>query len=107
MAAKAVAAGQSNDVSLNKINYEKKRQQEKELRKITSRIEKVEQEIHLLESEIAVIDQKLASPENHVEALADETIYQKYESLKNKLLIAMDSWESLHSELDMFKNGDS
>ena len=107
MAAKAAAAGQSEEVSLNKINYEKKRQQEKELRKITGRIEKVEQEIHQLESEIAAIDQKLASPENHVEALADGTIYERYESLKNKLVSAMDDWEALHSELDNFKNAGS
>lgn len=107
MAAKAAAAGQSEVVSLNKINYEKKRQQEKDLRKITSRIEKVEQEIHQFESEIASIDQKLASPENHVEALADGTIYERYESLKNKLVSAMDDWEALHSELDNFKNAGS
>ncbi|GAP42247.1 protein containing ATPase component of ABC transporter with duplicated ATPase domains [Lentimicrobium saccharophilum] len=107
MAAKAAAAGQSEEVSLNKINYEKKRQQEKELRKITGRIEKVEQEIHQLESEIASIDQKLASPENHVEVLADGTIYERYESLKNKLVSAMDDWEALHSELDNFKNAGS
>lgn len=107
MAAKAAAAGQSEEVSLNKINYEKKRQQEKDLRKITSRIEKVEQEIHQFESEIASIDQKLASPENHVEALADGTIYERYESLKNKLVSAMDDWEALHSELDNFKNAGS
>lgn len=107
MAAKAAAAGQSEEVSLNKINYEKKRQQEKDLRKITSRIEKVEQEIHQFESEIASIDQKLASPENHVEALADGTIYERYESLKNKLVSAMDDWEALHGELDNFKNAGS
>ncbi|KAF5039879.1 ATP-binding cassette (ABC) antibiotic efflux pump [anaerobic digester metagenome] len=107
MVAKAAAAGQSEEVSLNKINYEKKRQQEKDLRKITSRIEKVEQEIHQFESEIASIDQKLASPENHVEALADGTIYERYESLKNKLVSAMDDWEALHSELDNFKNAGS
>lgn len=107
MAAKAAAAGQSEEVSLNKINYEKKRQQEKDLRKITSRIEKVEQEIHQFESEIASIDQKLASPENHVEALADGTIYERYESLKNKLVSAMDDWEALHCELDNFKNAGS
>lgn len=107
MAAKAAAAGQSEEVSLNKINYEKKRQQEKDLRKITSRIEKVEQEIHQFESEIASIDQQLASPENHVEALADGTIYERYESLKNKLVSAMDDWEALHSELDNFKNAGS
>lgn len=104
MAAKAAAAGQSEEVSLNKINYEKKRQQEKDLRKITSRIEKVEQEIHQLESEIATIDQQLASPEKHIEALADGTIYERYELLKNKLVSAMDDWEALHSELDNFKN---
>jgi ATP-binding cassette subfamily F protein 3 len=104
MAAKAAAAGQSEEVSLNKINYEKKRQQEKDLRKITSRIEKVEQEIHQLESEIASIDQQLASPEKHIEALADGTIYERYELLKNKLVSAMDDWEALHSELDNFKN---
>lgn len=107
MAAKAAAAGQSEEVSLNKINYEKKRQQEKDLRKITSRIEKVEQEIHQLESEIASIDQQLASPEKHIEALADGTIYERYESLKNKLVSAMDDWEALHGELDNFKNAGS
>lgn len=104
---KEEAAGATAEVSQNKINYEKKKQQERELRKINSRIEKVEQEIESIESEIAGIDRMLASPEAHTASLADGSVYRHYESLKSSLASAMEQWELLHLELEDAKNADN
>jgi ATP-binding cassette subfamily F protein 3 len=90
-------------VSQQKVNYEKKKLLDKELRKITSRIEKSETEIHRIESEIAGIDRILASPENHLKELSDGSIYQKYEELKTRLKSEMDDWEMLHLEYEEMK----
>lgn len=90
-------------VSQQKVNYEKKKLLDKELRKIAGRIEKSETEIHRIESEIAGIDRILASPENHLKELSDGSIYQKYEELKKCLKSEMDNWEMLHLEYEEMK----
>ncbi len=92
-------------VSQQKVSYEKKKLLEKELRKITNRIEKSETEIHRIETGIAEIDRSLAVPEKHMSEIADGSIYRKYEALKELLKTEMDNWEQLHSELEEMKNG--
>ncbi|NTW23875.1 MAG: ABC-F family ATP-binding cassette domain-containing protein [Lentimicrobium sp.] len=95
----------SESVSQQKVNYEKKKLLEKELRKVTSRIEKSEAEIHRIETSIGEIDRYLAQPEKHAAELADGTIYNRYEALKESLKAEMDNWELLHFELEEMKSG--
>lgn len=93
-----------NNTSVQKQQYEKKKLLEKELRKISARIEKSETEIHRLETEIATLDTCLANPDKHMAAIADGSIYKQYEQLKAQLKAEMDNWELLHLELDEAKN---
>jgi ATP-binding cassette, subfamily F, member 3 len=92
-------------ISQQKASYEKKKLLEKELRKVSNRIEKSETEIHRIETEMSVIDRYLAEPEQHMAEISDGSIYRKYEALKELLKTEMDNWEQLHSELEEMKNG--
>lgn len=87
-------------VSKNKMDYEKSKEWEKELRKIRTKIEKTEQEIEKLEEEIQEIDSKLADP-NIIQTLTlDDNFYKTYQSKKNLLMQKMQLWEDLSLELE-------
>lgn len=87
-------------VSENKLNYEKSKEAEKELRKIRNRIEKAEKEIEKIEEEIANMDSMLADP-NQIEKLSkDQSFYDKYEEKKTLLTKTMQEWETLCLELE-------
>ncbi|MPL70059.1 putative ABC transporter ATP-binding protein YheS [bioreactor metagenome] len=87
-------------VSKNKIDYEKSKEWERELRKIRTKIEKTEQEIEKLEEEISEIDSKLADP-NIIQTLTlDDNFYKTYQSKKDLLMQKMQLWEDLSLELE-------
>lgn len=87
-------------VSKNKMDYEKSKEWEKELRKIRTKIEKTEQEIEKLEEEIQEIDSKLADP-NIIQTLTlDDNFYKSYQSKKDLLMQKMQLWEDLSLELE-------
>ena len=93
----------TEEVSQNKLNYEKRKLSEKEIRKVQSRIDKSETEINRLEDEIAKMDQMLSNPEEIGDKLKDGSFYRKYEELKSLLAKEMDIWENLHTELEEIK----
>lgn len=87
-------------VSKNKMDYEKSKEWERELRKIRTKIEKTEQEIEKLEEEIQEIDSKLADP-NIIQTLTlDDNFYKTYQSKKDLLMQKMQLWEDLSLELE-------
>ena len=65
---KNTAAGNSGNlenVSDNKVSYEKKKEWERELRKLRTQISRSENEIERLENEIKILEGKLAEPHKH------------------------------------------
>ncbi|MBP1645351.1 MAG: glycosyl transferase family 2 [Bacteroidetes bacterium] len=88
------------NVSKNKMDYEKSKEWEKELRKIRTKIEKTEQEIEKLEEEISDIDSKLANPEIIQTLTLDDNFYKTYQSKKDLLMQKMKLWEDLSLELE-------
>jgi ATP-binding cassette subfamily F protein 3 len=94
---------QEETTSQNKVQYEKKKQFEKELRKVNNRIAKVEEGINEIENELASIDAMLANPEKHSQVIADGSIYEKYNKLKSMLEEQMLEWENLHAEAERMK----
>lgn len=87
-------------VSKNKIDYEKSKEWERELRKIRTKIEKTEQEIEKLEEEIQEIDSKLADPNIIQTLILDDNFYKTYQSKKDLLMQKMKLWEDLSLELE-------
>lgn len=89
--------------SNNKQQYEKRKLFEKELRKVTNKIEKIEQDINKVETEIADIDKMLADPTQYKNVLNDTTLYSRYNALKKNLELLMTDWEQLHEEAEKMK----
>lgn len=93
------------EISENKLNRDKKKDFERELRKVTNKINASELLIEKLENEIAEIDKVLTDPEKYKEALNDKAIFDNYQKLKSNLQSEMDNWEALHSELEKMNSG--
>ncbi|MBI9037875.1 MAG: ATP-binding cassette domain-containing protein [Bacteroidales bacterium] len=89
-----------DSVSENKINYEKRKATEREIRKLSNQIKKSEKEIERLENEINTIDKYLANPEQFKSELENKDVFKSYENFKLKLDEEMKTWEELHSKLE-------
>ncbi len=87
-------------ITENKINYEKNKEFEREIRKIKNQIQKTESEIESLEKEIEIIDQKLSDSKTSLELLNDKTFFDNYQSFKDNLQKALEKWEELSIELE-------
>jgi len=85
----------------NKIIREKKKDFERELRRLQNKISASEQLIGTLEKDINEIDKVLADPGKYKDAINDPQIFEKYQKLKSRLQTEMDSWETLHHEMEM------
>jgi ATP-binding cassette subfamily F protein 3 len=91
--------------SQNKMDYERRKQAEREQRKVKSRIEKSEETIGELEQKIAEVDKKLSHPELYkADFKSGGDLYQTYEKLKKQLENEMAAWEKLHAELEQLIN---
>jgi ATP-binding cassette subfamily F protein 3 len=100
-AIKSSAASRLPDApSQNKIDYERRKEAEREQRKLLSRIEKSEAAIDKLEKEIAGIDQMLSNPDPGNKKILSGEIYQEYDLLKQKHEKEMQEWERLHHSLE-------
>lgn len=100
---KSGATSSVEQASNNKLQYEKRKLFEKELRKVTSKIEKTEDLINKVESEIAGIDKMLADPLQYKNVLDDRTLYNRYNSLKKELEELMNTWEEQHLQAESMK----
>ncbi|HBX52209.1 MAG: glycosyl transferase family 2 [Bacteroidetes bacterium RIFOXYA12_FULL_35_11] len=88
--------------SANKIQYEEKKEQERELRKISNQISKSEERINVLETELEKINELLANPDKNNIADYNE-LFSKYESSKKEIDEEMRNWENLHLSFEEFK----
>jgi len=101
---KKIAAQSAEDpVSQNKINWEKRKESEKEVRKVKSQIAKCEMEIEKLEAELKVKEGMLGTPEKYQKQIQDGTLYKEYEDLKVILTREMKRWEELNYELEVME----
>jgi ATP-binding cassette subfamily F protein 3 len=100
MAASANKGGEAEIVSDNKLNWEKKKNLDREKRKVSNQIEKCEQEISRLEAEIASCDNKFAQPDLFPETVNSKAFFEQYKALKQSLDQEVLRWEELHGQLD-------
>jgi len=90
----------TSETSSHHQDREKKKQFEKEIRKIKTQIDKSEEAISQLEEEVKQTDEMLINPETYKSVLADKEFYAKYEKLKRQLENELRNWEQLQSELE-------
>jgi ATP-binding cassette, subfamily F, member 3 len=89
-----------NAPSNNKLEYERRKETEREQRKIVSRIEKSEALISQLEKKIEMMDKMLSNPDPNDEKITSGEIYLEYDQLKQQLDQEMANWEILHADLE-------
>ncbi len=100
---KSSAASKNEQPSNNKLDYERRKQLEKEQRKISNKIKKTETHIEELETEIAEMDAKLQDPEKYSKEINSGELFNKYENLKKELTGKMEEWEALSLELEILR----
>ena len=84
-----------NTVSQGKLDYELKKQNDREAKRIEREIKKIEEQIEKLENEISEMDTIMSSPDEHPEVNLDNAWYNLYGEKKNKLQALMEEWEEL------------
>ena len=100
---KSTDSSKNEIITENKINWEKKRESDKEIRKIKNKIQKCEEEISKIEAEIERLDKVLANPEANKIEFEKIDIYKTYQNLKDQLDEQMTQWEIFHEELSDFE----
>lgn len=99
----ALAPVSNEKTSQNKLDYEKRKESEKEVRKIRTQIAKVEAEIERVEQSMKVHEGMMATPELHQAKIQDGSLYKDYEELKQSLAREMKRWEELSYELEILE----
>ncbi len=100
---KSTTAPKNEQPSNNKLDYERRKQLEKEQRKISNRIKKTETHIEELETEIAEMNAKLQDPEKYSKEINSGELFNKYEDLKKVLTGKVEEWEELSLELEVLR----
>ena len=103
--AKKNSTSNAESVSQNKLNYEKRKQLERDIRKITNQIQKAEKSIEQLETSIKEKDEILSNPEKYKDIINYDELYVEYELLNEKLKTEMNRWEELNMKLEELRNG--
>ena len=88
-------------VSQGKIDYELKKQNDRETKRIEREIKKLEEQIESLENEIAEMDKIMSSPSDFPDVNIDNAWYDSYGKKKEQLQNLMNQWEDKQMELEM------
>ncbi len=86
--------------SENKQNFEQKKQDDKEVRRVKNALSTTEKRIEDLESEIKTMDEQLHDPVTYQKVSNDKSFFSKYDQLKAELDSEMTRWEGLQVELE-------
>jgi len=87
----------------NKKKYIRRKEYEKNLRKLERRVSKLEGEIDVLEKEIAEMDRVIASPKEFANYNTGKGFFIEYEKLKKKLFLKLKEWEESCDNVEEFK----
>ena len=82
-----------NVVSQGKLDYELKKQNDREIKRIEREIKKIEEQIEAVELEIAEMDDIMSSPDKHPNVNLDNDWYNRYGEKKARLQDLMEQWE--------------
>jgi ATP-binding cassette subfamily F protein 3 len=95
-----VSSNANSDLSDNKQVYEKRKQIERDIRKVTGQIEKSEAEIHRMENLMGRLNDRLTDPAKLEKGEDINQVYQKYTALQKDLDDVVTNWENLNLELE-------
>lgn len=101
-AAKSVQDG-NHPVSENKLNYERKKQLERNIRKLSNRLKRLETEIDKLEEKQKEFEGILNDPEQ-VKNIDFDQFSKDVKALDAEMKIHMNTWEELHREIEFLNS---
>lgn len=84
-----------------KPDYSTRKESDRAIKKLNTQIEKCEAQISDFEAQIAAWDTKMASPAEYGIDLADTSLFDSYNNIKQQLAASMHEWEKLHYELEI------
>jgi len=99
----AAVKKQETTVSDNKLKYERRKQLEREIRKLNNKIVAVEKEIEALELTLSDINKKLADPDSYKQEIQSGALYRQHNDVEEKIAALMQQWELLSDELENMK----
>jgi len=100
---KSAAQAGGESVSQNKLDWEKRKENDKEIRKVKTQITKCESEIERFEAEIREKEGMLGNPDKFQKQIQDGSLYKAYEDIKGALAKEMKRWEELNYELEILE----
>lgn len=99
----ATSALQSSE-SGTKNQWEKQKEKESALRKVSKQIKNIENDIHHTEQTIKEINQKLSCPEEFSGQITSEELYKQFQACQKKLEKLVSEWETQSMELEKLKD---
>lgn len=84
----------------NKQQWERKKETEREVRKVQSQIARVEEQIHALENQISDAEKVISNPGDYPADFNNDQFYKNYSDMKAQLHEAETLWEELHLKLE-------
>ncbi len=91
---------QKEEVSANKLQYERKKQLERDIRKLNTLIHKTEERIAGLEKQIEETNRKLIEPDGETDF---DKLSRDLDRFNRELEKEMGNWEEQHSQLEMLR----
>ncbi len=89
---------QSETASENKLNWEKRKEIEKQIRKLDTAILKIEKLIEEKESRINELGAKLSEPDKYAKEIQSGELYKLHDKLTSDLNGTFSEWENLEKE---------
>lgn len=81
-------------------DFDKKKEQDKELKRLKNALDKAEAEVSRIDKEIATIDEQLKDATQYLELTKQPDFFTKYEQLKKHQAAAIEQWEQASELLD-------
>lgn len=87
------------EVSESKLQWEKKKELESQIRKIKNQITQIEAQINAEEERLKELDEMLAQPDKYQDKILSGELYKTYEQTKRNIEHRMAEWEILQEQL--------
>ncbi|HEY9113916.1 MAG TPA: ABC-F family ATP-binding cassette domain-containing protein, partial [Bacteroidales bacterium] len=87
-------------VNVNKLKWEKKKESDRQIRKLKNNIDELEKEILKFETELESINKKLSNPGLYQDEIKSGKLYQQHDTLNKSLTEKYKMWETQHLELE-------
>ena len=103
---KAKANSVKKDSSSN-LDYEQKKQLDKDIKKVSNKIKNLERKVDGIETELKELDLQLSDPEKYKELSAQSGFFEAYKKKQEELALLMKEWEDdllLAEELKLKKD---